>query len=496
VLGALLSRPDPELAQIVHHAQAGGRRDVLARYGPGAAADAARTGAHRQAAETLRLVIEAGVEQDPAQLSRLFSARAYSLYAVNRFEDAFACASEAVRRAEPSGDPVLLADALSVLSKTGFWARGPLAARRASSLAVASLEDAGDEVRLAAALTDLARAHSNLATLGIVGEPGTAAVRFAERAVALADRLGRDDLRAQALVYLGSGRLADGDDRGAADLDRAIRLASADPHVEFGVRACVNAAGSAYRRGRFADAEEYVTQGLRLADHGEFFGGEYRLRLTRASVQASSGRWDDAIGGLRDLLAVAGDPAAMGVLARALLARLLGRRGDARAAAEALGGAASFAGGPEDVFIAGPLAAAATELAWLQGDTAAMPALSSEALSRAAEAGHRGSRSELCRYLQRGGHAVDPPADPTGPWVPALAGRCLESAAAWAALGERYEEAVELSLAGDAAARLRGLRALDRLGAAATLAALRRTEVPVPRSGRQERSSLGAGASS
>ena len=55
-----------------------------------------------------------------------------------------------------------------------------------------------------------------------------------------------------------------------------------------------------------------------------------------------------------------------------------------------------------------------------------------------------------------------------------LAGRPLESADACAALGETYEEAVERVLSGAAAQRDRGLRTLERLGATATLAAVRR----------------------
>jgi len=100
------------------------------------------------------------------------------------------------------------------------------------------------------------------------------------------------------------------------------------------------------------------------------------------------------------------------------------------------------------------------------------PALAAAALLRAQEVGHRGSRSELLRYLQRAGHDVEVPPDPLGPWAPALAGRPLESAAAWAALGERYEEAVERALSGVAAERDRGRAALREMGAIATLSRL------------------------
>jgi tetratricopeptide (TPR) repeat protein len=404
--------------------------------------------------------------------ARLLADHAASLYYLNRFEEAFDSATRAVALAEPSGDDGLLADALIVLSKAAFWARGPLCARDAAARAVGLLEESGDDVRRASALACLARSHSNLGTLGIVAEPGTTCLGYAEQALELAEKARSDEIRCQALFYVGSGRLADGDERGVADLEESIAVASGDPHLELRVRACVNAAGSAYRFGRFADADRYVDLGLRLAEQSEFFGGEYKLRLTRAAVRTSEGRWDDAVAELRGLLAAPGDPAAMGLQARSLLARLLARRGSGTEAAAVLAPALDVPEARAEIFVAGPVAAAAVELAWLRGDASAAPALAEAALRRAAEVGHRGSRSELLRYLQRAGHDVPAPADALGPWAPALAGRPLESAAAWAALGERYEEAVERTLSGVAAERERGGSALAGMGAIATLSRL------------------------
>ncbi|MGY1806565.1 ATP-binding protein [Blastococcus sp. SYSU D00669] len=473
VLEALLREPAPDLARVVHHAQAGRRPDVLVRYGPAAADDAVRAGAYRQAADTLQVVIDAGAGLEPARRARLLADRASYLYYLNLFEQAFRCATRAVTAAEAAGDPLLLADAHVVLSKTAYWARGPLFAERAAARAVTLLEGSGDDLRRAAALAGLARALSNLGTPGVVAEPGGGSARFAEQALALAERAGSVELRCQALFYVGSGRLAEGDERGVADLALSVELATGDPHLELGVRACVNAAGGSYRAGRYADAEHYVTLGLRLAEHSEFFSGDYRLRLTRAAVRASAGRWEEAVRELRELLAVPGAPAAMGLHARSLLARLLARRGSAEAA-DVLAAATWPDEARDEVSVTGPLAAAAVEVAWLRGDVGAMPALAADVLAARPASGARGSRAELSRYLQRAGHPVAVPADPIGPWAPALAGRPLEAAAAWAALGERYEEALERALSGDPAQHERGLAVLDELGAVATVAALRR----------------------
>ena len=468
VLDVLLRQPRIEPSRIVHHAVPAHRIELLVQYGPIAAADAEQADAHRQAAETLRVLLEHADQFDGGTRAKLWTQRAYSLYVVNDYEAALPSAMSAVDTAEESKDPIVLAEALMVLSRIVIFAHGPMKAREAAGRAVQILESSGDEARLADALIELARVHGNLATVGIVAQPNPETVRCAERALALCDRLGRDDLRALALGYLGSGRLAQGDPRGADDIEHAIALAAAETRLEKRVRTYVNAAGSAYRAGRMNDAERYVAEGLRLAADGEFAAGQYRLHLTSAAVRMSTGDWDRAIAELRQLVTGPGQPGVMGLLARALLARLLARRGDPDASAvldEALRDPMSAG----DSYVAGPLAVAQVEVGWLTGIEDVPPSVY-RALELAVDSGHTAIQAELCGYLRRAGHAAAAPADPPGPWAAALPGRWRDAAAAWQALGDRYEQAVEQACSDDDQARAAGLDILEELGATATLA--------------------------
>jgi DNA-binding SARP family transcriptional activator/tetratricopeptide (TPR) repeat protein len=472
VLDVLLQQPDVDPSRVVHHAVRALRTDALLRYGPIAAAHAQRAGAHRQAAQTLRVVLDHADRLDEATHASLLTQRAYSLYVVNEYEAALPCAQSAVSVAERSRDPIVLAEALMTLSRIVFFARGPMVARQAAERAVAILEGLSDDARTAAALIELARTHSNLATVGIVAQPSPDAVRWAERALALGDRLGRDDLRAQALCYLGSGRLALGDPRGTEDIERAIALGAAEPRLETRVRCYVNAAGSAHRAGQLHNAERYVAAGLRLAADGEFAAGQYRLHLTGAAVAASQGGWDHAIARLRVLIADPGRPGVMVLLARSVLARLLARRGDPEAGG-VLDEALRDPVWTGDSHVAGPLAVAQVEVGWLTGTLDPVPPSVWGALTLAADSRHTAIQGELCAYLRRAGHDVAAPADAPGPWALALAGRRREAAAAWRALGERYEQALELVWSGEDRARATGLDILGDLGATATLARVR-----------------------
>jgi tetratricopeptide (TPR) repeat protein len=552
VLNALLRHARPEPFRIVHHAERALRGDILSRYGPVAADEAQRVGAHRQAAETVRVVLEHADELDAATRARLLTQRAYSLYVVNEYDAALTATESAVSLAEAADDPAVLADALMVLSRIAYFARGPMTAREAARRAVDILEGRDDDVGLAEGLIELARAHSNLGTVGMVGQPSPDTVRHAERALALADRLHRDDLRAQALCYRGSGRLALGDERGNGDLEQAITIGAASTPVETQVRTYVNAAGCAYRAGRFGDAERYVAEGLRLAADGEFASGRYRLRLTSAAVWSSKGDWDRAIAELRKLVSGPGAPGVMAVLARSLLARLMARRGDAECRL-VLNEALREAAGSRDSYVAGPLAVAEVEVGWLTGS--GVPTTAATAVELAAAVGHTAMVGELGVYLCRAGSpmvvpsvlrslgasvgvpsvgrslgapasvsegsvggsvdasagvseasvgrslggsvgvpeasvgrslsgsagvseapvggSVDASAGVPEPWAAALAGRWRDAAAAWQALGERYEHAVELASANDdETVRSAGLAMLADLGASAAVRTL------------------------
>ncbi|MDN5797458.1 MAG: AAA family ATPase [Intrasporangium sp.] len=468
VAQALLSEPAVEPARVVHHAARAGLTDLIQEYGPRAAAEASALGSHRQAAEILRVALEH--TRDAREIAELSTRRAYSLYVVNRFAEALACAEGAVAAAETAADHVLLADALLVSSRAALFARGPARARHAAERALRLLDDVADDTRRTAALIELARAHSNLPTVGIVSEPCTRAGELSEQARGLAQQLHRTDLAAFALCYRGDARLATGDPRGAEDLEQGIELARSDSRAETLVRAYANAAGGAYRAGRHGQAQQYVAAGLQAAADGEFAAGQYRLRLTAATLDASQGDWDTAIVELRGLIGTPGEPGAMAVLAHAVLARLLARRGDPAAVStlQIALGSPEFA---DDPLVTGVLAVASTECGWLDGSLGDLTPATRRALEMT-NGVYPAVHAELCAYLRRAGVPVATPRHAPGPWGPTLAGRWEQAAPAWAGLGERYEQAVVLATAPDAAARDTGVGMLRALGAVASLPAV------------------------
>jgi DNA-binding winged helix-turn-helix (wHTH) protein len=478
-------RADP--ARVLHHAALGALPDLVREQALLAAAQAVAAGAHRQAAAHLDLLLSYRDQLPADVVAGALTDRAHSLYLLNRFAESQRLAVESVAMWESIGDPAQLGRALIGLARTGLWAVGPRFAEQAARRAVAAAErashredDGSATVLLAQAHAELARARGNLATLGPVSEPGPSAVEHAAQAVELARRSGREELVAHTLTYLGAERLSNGDPGGRDDLDEAVRIAAGDPRVEYVTRGCVNASGAAFRSGEPELALEYVRTGLAGCADGEFFAGEYRLDLTRSVIQLSTGSWDEAEAGLRDLVDRPGEPGLMRPMATALLARLLARRGDDEAGA-LLARAVADITGSDEPHLVGPVAAAAAELHWL-GGTGDLPAFVRDAYDLAVRRRHLVSQAELATYAARCGSVLrqrrdrpDPEQPPLpGPWSPALAGDHRGAADGWAALHERYEQAVETWAAGDHAAAAADL---TDLGAAGTLRRLAKAAV-------------------
>ena len=272
-----------------------------------------------------------------------------------------------------------------------------------------------------------------------------------------------------ALVYLGSERIALGDERGWDDLDRAVAMLREFPHAELAIRACANGSGAAYRVGRLEEAEQFLDLGFELARDTEFESGLFRLALTRAAIRFSRGEWATARAELEALLQHNQEPGIMGPLARVVLSRLLARTGSLDESSRVLEPALEASSGSDEMRLVGPVTIACIECAWLSGDQnlrdLAEPVLEAHGLAESIV-----SRAEITRYLQRAGESGAPlPEGSPEPWLSGLQGDWRTAAELWQARSEPYEQALELVVGGDDESVEVGLSILRSLGATATI---------------------------
>jgi tetratricopeptide (TPR) repeat protein len=109
----------------------------------------------------------------------------------------------------------------------------------------------------------LAWAYTNLAQLQMTADDDhDQAIAWGEKAVALAEPSAELEIVAHALNNIGCARIMSGDERGAADLERSLRLALDADMGEQAGRAYANLASSYIRTFRFTEADRYLEVGL------------------------------------------------------------------------------------------------------------------------------------------------------------------------------------------------------------------------------------------
>ncbi len=154
VLAALTGRPGADVARIVHHAAQAGDAAAIAAYGPDAAREAARAGAHREAAAHYRLVLEHADRFALGERARLLEEYGIECYTLGAADLAVGAQQQAVELTRTLGDPVRLGASLRWLSRMRWWAGQRDAAEQAGLEAVTVLEQAGDHRLLALALSN------------------------------------------------------------------------------------------------------------------------------------------------------------------------------------------------------------------------------------------------------------------------------------------------------------------------------------------------------
>jgi tetratricopeptide (TPR) repeat protein len=136
-----------------------------------------------------------------------------------------------------------------------------------------------------------------------IAEENEAAIRFSAEALAIADALGLDELRARALNNIGCTKANVGDLAGFADLEQSVEIALAANSLEA-VRAYTNLAAITWEFGDARRAAPLFDEAVRL---GEQLGSPPFVDFSRAarieSVLFPSGQWNEGFRRADELIA-------------------------------------------------------------------------------------------------------------------------------------------------------------------------------------------------
>ena len=257
-LEALRSRtpttPDT-LARLAHHAEGAADAPAVLEYAMAAARRASTLHAHRQARAQYARARRFADTLAPVDRAGLLEAYAYECHLTEAVDDAIAARQEALRIWRERGDDLRVGNALGRLAGC-FWYAG----RNAEAEAAA--QGALDILEALPPGPELAMAYSTQAELRMLARDADAAIRWSEKAIELADRLGDRETLAHALNNLGSARLVSGVEGGWQALARSIRIAAdadLEDHVARGYTNLGSGHGEVYE---FTRADLFLSEGI------------------------------------------------------------------------------------------------------------------------------------------------------------------------------------------------------------------------------------------
>ncbi|HEV2889623.1 MAG TPA: AAA family ATPase [Frankiaceae bacterium] len=455
-----LERADADAARLAHHADAAGLAEDVLRYATAAAEAAAALGAHVEAGEQYARALRYAGGLAPAERAALLERRAYECYLTDRAGWALELHKEALACWREVGDRGREGSTLRWISRLWWFYGRRDDAEAYAAEAVAVLEPLG-------ASHDLAMAYSNRAQLAMLDSDVPTAVEWGERAIALAESLGDDEVVVHALNNVGAARACTGDAEGFTLLHRSLSMALERGMEEHVARAYTNLgtcavnvqdgalasttlrAGLAYCEERDLDAWRVYMLGFlaqHLVDHDEW---------TRATAVAEQ---------------VRGHPASAPVsrvTALAVLGRVRSRRGDPGAWA-ALDEALDITRDTRELQRYAYVASARAEAAWLDGAQEPPDGLvDALAIARAHPLSVLGA--PICGWAWAFG-LTDEVTGPAGePWGMLVEGDWRGAAKAWTERGCRYDAALATYHGDDVDALREAARVLADLSAAPLL---------------------------
>jgi DNA-binding CsgD family transcriptional regulator/tetratricopeptide (TPR) repeat protein len=468
-LAALASRggDDPAVARLAHHAEAAGDREEVLRWAPAAAEQAARTGAHREAAAQYARALRFAGGLPGETRAQLLARRVDECWMTDQFEAAVEAQQQALECLRGLGDRRGEGDALRTLSRLLFFLGRVDEGERLAQEAVALLE------RLPGG-HELAMAYGNLSQRRMVVEDVQETILWGQRALDVAQSIHDTEAIVYALTNIGAAEFDAGFDDGRLKLERALTLALSHGLEDYAGRAFPTIVRCAVRQRRFDLATTYLEPGLEYCAERGLDTWRLYLLAARARLGLHTGRWSQAADCAAEVLRDSRSAPFPRGASMTVLGLLRARRGDPGPPAP-LAEERDRAQATGELDRIGPNAAARAEAAWLVGDDATAVAETAAAFQLAQQHHAPWVVGELACWRWRAGvRDTLAPGAVAEPYALSVAGEWGAAAKLWRTVGCPYESALALADGGDAAALRQAVEILQELSARPAVAIVTR----------------------
>lgn len=311
-----------EIERIIHHAKNANENELVVKYAPIAAKQAAKLGAHVEAAVLYLTAIQYYDGKDKELLVQFYESYAYECYLTNQIKEAIMYSGKALTIWKEKNDIEKASHSLRLLSRL-WWYDGNR--KNAEAFALQAIEVLWMRPPSRAG----AMALSNMSQLKMHSYEFNECIKWGERAIAVAKELNDEETLSHALNNVGTSlaRVALSRPEGVAHLQQSLAIALRNSYHEHAARAYSNLASNAVKMKDYAYARNISEEGIRYCEERDLDTYLIYLLAFKAKLNIETGYWDEAQRIAEDLMTHEDQPPIVKIEALIVLAKVKMRKG-------------------------------------------------------------------------------------------------------------------------------------------------------------------------
>ena len=328
ILGLLLEsfEENRKIEQIIHHAKNANEYDLVVRYAPVAARQAASVGSHIEATKLYLSAIEYYQGNDEDLLIQFYEAYAYECYLTNQIREAIIYSGKALNIWKKKNHTEKIGNCMRFLSRLWWFDGNRKQAESFGGQAIQAL----DSLPTSRAK---AMAYSNMSQLKMLSDQVEDCMFWGEKAISMAKELNDDEILCHALNNVGDVqiRIFSTRKQGIELLQESLNIALKNSYHEHAARAYTNLGHNGMLIKDYALAKKAFDEGIQYCEERNLDSWTMYMLASLARVHFETGSWNDALKIAEDLLKGDYLPPPAKIFALVVVGSIRTRRGEADA---------------------------------------------------------------------------------------------------------------------------------------------------------------------
>ena len=275
--------------RIIHLAKNANEYDLVVRYAPQAARQAACVGAHIEASRLYLSAIEYYQGNDKDILIQFYESYAYECYLTNQIMEAIIYQKKALTLWKEKGDIEKTGNCMRFLSRL-WWFDGKR--KQAEYYAVQAIEVLGSQPPSRAK----AMSFSNMSQLKMLSDQTEECIYWGEKAIAIAKELDDAEILAHALNNMGSALMTIPAtmSKGIRLLQQSLEIALRNSYHEHVARAYTAMGSNAVSMKDYNSAEKTLDEGINYCEDRDLDSLKLYMLAWKARLYLETGFWEKA----------------------------------------------------------------------------------------------------------------------------------------------------------------------------------------------------------